>query len=469
MRKALHSLLLVLVGILSGCAPSNAEPHIGRNFVIFCVPSLSEADRNEVFCDFQKFVSGGGGPKADPAKGMVPGDSIQIFNASDLKEIGAHFVIPEEARTPALQYRAAAAIVGNFGKFLKESTADDHPVDLPKIVSSFREKVISQNADVLLIGSPLYHDDVVAHDMREGWLSDGYFTQEPSVTVFSTAARHGALRESGIRFCTLSDDIWKTENKGSHQEMVRRFWALYIGQCGGKLLSFQSDIPTGFHALVVGDLPDLAETNGYKINPEDTQMEVRRSRTILKPATTKVDEGNVATQATVASESKIDLSSAEFSWLTGDASAYRRLHPGPKNLPEKGKVLIGLVWDTKKNPMDTDLDLRVREPGSNQELAFDSTQTPLGRHFKDFSNAKANHGFELVDIDVPANPKDLEIWVNAYGGHSKSGFSGEVRVLYSGKLSTYPVAIKSIEGSCGKATPSREKDVAWARIKYNEQ
>lgn len=464
--KKLFRLLALLCICSSNC--HSAPPPSGRNFVIFCSSSLSEADRNQVFIDLQKFVAGGGGQKADPAKGMVPGDSIQLFNARSLKEIGAHFVLPPAAKTPALQFSAAKDLVGKFGKFLKETKPEDSPVDLPKIVSSFREKVVAQKAEVLLIGSPLYHDDVAAHDMREGWLSDGYFTQEPSVTVFSTTARNGALRNSGIRFCTLSDDIWKTENKGSHQEMVRRFWGLYINQCGGKLLSFQTDISTAFHALVVGDLPDITEANAYKINPDDKQMEVRSSRTILKPKVTTAEEGNIATQAVVGSESLIDLSSVEFSWLTGDAQAYRRIHPGPKDLPNKGKVLIGLVWDTTKNPQGTDLDLHVREPGSKLDLAFNMTKSPLGRHFKDFSNANASHGFELVDIDVATHPKDLEIWVNLYGGHSKSGFSGEVRILFAGKLYTYPVTFKATEGTNGIEKPSRDKDSAWVQVKHIE-
>lgn len=467
MRNAIYIFLLAAIGIFSDRHIYAAEPS-GRNFVIFCSPSLSEGDRNQVFLEFQKFVAGGGGQKADPAKGMVAGDSIQLINASSLKEIAAHFTIPAEARTPALQFRAASETVGKLGKFLKAATSEDSPVDLPKIVSSFREKVVAQNPEILVIGSPLYHDDVAAHDMRDGWLSDGYFAQDPSVTVFSTAARNGSLRNSGIRFCTLSDDIWKTENKGSHQEMIRRFWALFISQCGGRLLSFQTDIATAFHALVVPDLADLAQSNSYKVNPEDKQMEVRRSRTVLNPKVNNADGGNVATQAIMGSGSTIDLSSAEFSWLTGDASAYRRMHPGPKNLPDKGKILIGLVWDTKNNPKDTDLDLHVRQPGSKEELSFKSTQTSLGRHFKDFSNAKANHGFELVDIDIPANQKNLEIWVNAFGGHSKSGFTGEVRILFAGKLYTYPVAIKSNVGTQGDETPSRDKNPAWARIQSAE-
>jgi len=459
------SFILSLLCVLSSSCHSSEAPS-GRNFVIFCSSALNEADRHQVYNDLQKFVAGGGGQKANPAMGMIPGDSIQLFDACSLKEIGSHFVLPTTAKTSALQLGSAKDLVGKFGKFLKETKPEDSPVDLPKIVSSFREKIVAHNAEVLLIGSPLYHDDVAAHDMREGWLSDGYFTQEPSVTVFSTTARNGALRNSGIRFCTLSDNIWKTENKGSHQEMVRRFWGLYINQCGGRLLSFQTDISTAFHSLVVSDLPDLTESNAYKINPDDKQMEVRSSRTILKPKVTAAEKANVATQAVGGSESLIDLSSAEFSWLTGDARAYRSIHPGPRDLPKKGKVLVGLVWDTSKNPQDTDLDLHVREPGSKLELAFNSTKSPLGRHFKDFTNAKASHGFELVDIDIATNPKELEIWVNAYSGRSKSGFSGEVRILFAGKLYTYPVAIKATEGSNGIEKPSRDKDPAWVKVKH---
>ena len=412
---------------------------------------------------------------ADPLKGMVPGDSLQLLDAQSLKSIGREFTMPESARTTALEFHAAGQVVNSFRDFLKQKGGSDSPANIPGLVSSFREKVSSGNAQVLVIGSPLYHDDVPIHDMREGWLSDGYMAKDPSVTVFSTTTKNGALRNAPIRFCTLSDDVWGTENKGSHQEMTKRFWSIYIHQCGGRLVSFQSDIPTSFKALLATDLPDLVEANNYKIDPNDTALEIRKSRGILKSAPTPtVTETPAETSATNTVEPVvtttnvvIDIGGAEFSWLTQNADAYRRLHPGPSSLPAKGKVLIGLVWDTQTNPPDTDLDLHVRKTGSKEELYFAHTKTPDGRHFKDFSNPTASHGFELVDIDVPVNPKELEMYVNSYAGAGSQGFNGELRVLFDGKLYNYPFSIPSHAGNHGSEVPNRDKNPNWVRISCN--
>jgi len=433
-----------------------------RNFVIFCSPGLTKQQKDQVLIEFQRFVSGGGGQKASRTKGMVPGDTIQVFDAVTLNQVTRPFQIPDSARTPNLQFKAAGQAISELRDFLKNAKADDALVKLPQLVSSFRQKVAAKDAEVLLIGSPLYHDDVAAHDMRQGWLSDGYFAQEPSVTVFSTTTKSGALRNNAFRFCTLSDDIWATENKGSHQEMTQRFWSLFVNLCGGRLVSFQSDIPTAFQSLLIDDLQDLVSLNGYKPESDD-RMEVRSSRTLLAPQPV-TEQTNAASTTSTSDEAAIDLSRPEFSWLTSDAAAYRKAHPNKGNLPPRGRVRVGLTWSTESNPTATDLDLHVNAGDSGEELSFRKVSTRAGRHYKDFSNPKANHGFELVDLDGKASPNDLKIWVNAFAGRGPRGFTGEVRVLYEDQLFDYPFSITAKEGNGGEDSAKRASSRSWLQI-----
>jgi hypothetical protein len=450
-RLAIVSTLTLISALPSTTRASDPKPQ-PRNFAVFVSPALTKPQKEQVLIEFERFAAGGGSQKASAQKGMIPGDTIRLYDASTLDNIGTELAIPPSARTPALQLGAANDLVGKFRDFLKKPDATNAVVNLPRLVESFREKVPNPNTEVLLIGTPLYHDDVDAHDMRRGWPSDGYFTQDHSVTVFSTLGRDGMLRENKVRYCALPDDVWATDNKGSHQEMTRRFWALYLNQCGGHLVSFQTDIPTAFQSLVNPDLQDISQLNSYKSDPNDRQMEIRSTKTELH-------------QQPAHSRASINIDKPEFLWLTLDAAAYRSINPGPSVLPAKGLSKIGLTWSTLDNPKDTDLDLHVRLHGNSEDLNWQNKKSSFGTHAKDFTTDKnANKGFEYAQITNVGSPSDLDIWVNVYDGKSPTGFTGEVRLLFEGKLFSYPFKISGKEGTHGAESPYRTENSAWVHI-----
>lgn len=470
-----------------------AKPkHDPRHFVVFCTPALSKPQKEQVLIEFQKFVAGGGGQKAVEDKGMVPGDTIAVFNAANLNQIAPELAIPASARTGSLQLNSAQASVAALRDFLKKSDDTNAVVNLPSLVQSWHEKIPYTNASVLLIGSPLYHDDVEARDMRKGWPSDGFFNQGHDTSAFSTLGRKEALKDGRIYYCIVDDDIWGTPSKQSHREMIRRFWSLYLSGCGGHLLSFQADIPTAFMGLLRKDLQDIAAQDSLKVDESDKTMELRTARinlsatnetttTVGQHSSILTNSNEPATPTPTSTPSPTpsptptptpsatpvppDLSSIEYSWLTtDDAVVYKEKHPGPKSLPPIGMCLVGLRWNTDQNPPDTDLDLHVKMKGAAEELNWGRQQTPEGQHFKDLTNPDAKNGFEIVILNVPVNPKDLEVWVNTYKGKSPKGFSGEVRVIYSGHLMSYPFTISGQHGTRGDASPTREQDRAWVRI-----
>jgi hypothetical protein len=489
------SLIGFLYFVCAATGVQGSQPkHEPRHYVVLCSQGLTKPQKEQALIEFQKFVAGGGGQKAAADKGMVPGDTITIYDASTLNEIASELTIPLSARTGALQLNSGQSAVSNFREFLRRPENTNAVVNVPSLVQSWREKIASTNAAILLIGSPLYHDDVDAHDMRRGWPSDGFFTMDRASSVFSTSDRNEALQGNKIYFCMLDNDIWGTPSKESHREMIKRFWALYFNQCGGHLVSFQTDIPTAFQNLLRNDLQDVVSLESLKIDPADKTMELRTTKFNL--IGTKVTTNNVPSHSNIISDAnaitgpsasnspiaasspapttipfpaptapELDLSSVEWSWLTSDDSqVYRTKHPGPKSLPPTGMCLVGLRWGTGQNPPDTDLDLHVKMKGNPQELFWGRQQTPEGQHFKDFTNPDAKNGFEIVVMNVPVNPKDLDVWINTYKGKSPKGFSGEVRVLYSGHRMSYPFTISGNHGTKGDDSPSREQNRAWVRI-----
>lgn len=113
---------------------------------------------------------------------MKPGDTLRLIDGKNLVQIGETLKIPDNARTAVLQLKSGTGMVKSFLKFLEKDSSlspkqsaitPGSNLNIPKICS---DEVPEANANILLIGSPLYHDDVEAHDMRYGWLGDGYFS-----------------------------------------------------------------------------------------------------------------------------------------------------------------------------------------------------------------------------------------------------------------------------------------------------
>lgn len=452
-------------GIVLLCdVPKAMAEAIAENYVIYCSPSLKEPQKDSVLLELQNFIAGTLG--ADPqSNGMKPGDSIQVFDASTMNQIGPTTKIPNSATTPALQLKAAEEMIASFIKFLEEEKSDS--VNIPKLVSNYKESVSVPEAKVLIIGSPLYFDDVAAHDMREGWLSDGYFGQPPSRTVFSVQYKEKNLRGNTFRICTtLQDQEYGTENKNAHKDMVRRFWAIYFNKCGGSLVSFQSDIPTAFRSLLRDDLEEIP----HDFNPDDTEMVVRRSQTELhKVQVEKHPVSDVTNTGVSRSEellSRAALVQGGKDWISADPARFNKENEDISALQGfQWKTRIALKWSTDGDFKDVDLDLYVRPRDSSHELSFHKTESPEGIHLKDFpADSIAKYGFEIVDLKSSVDPGDLQIWVNAYSGSSSKGFEGEVRILHEGKLSVYPVHIKAPSGNKGREANYRNRSPFWASV-----
>jgi len=456
------SLAMAILFVAFGLLMVPASATRAADYVIFCAPGLAKGDKESVWLEFQKFVAGGGGKINDPKRGMKPGDTLQLFNASTLRQIGPELLMPDSARTPALQLKAASDVSDAFKRFLSDETLQAAPANIPGLVATYKEKVNAKEAKVLVIGSPLYFDDVEAHDMRQGWLSDGYFAQPSEVTVFGVAGKDASLRGNTIRFCTLLDDgEYGTENKRAHQDMIKRFWALYLAQCGGKLVSFQQDIVTAFQTLAKDDL----EEKIYSLNPNDQEMVVHKSKIELRSS---MDISESSSLERTSANTRTQFSSdSDLAWLfADDVDGYNKGSGERPSTPGRPWVTrIGLVWPTEGDYADQDLDLYVRPRSATEELSFKTVQTDAGRYIKDFpAQSSAKYGFEIVDLTAEESPSDLQIWVNAYSGNPKSGFRGEVRVLHKGLLKVYPVDIAATSGNKGTDAHNRNRSKFWAVV-----
>lgn len=530
---------LVFGSISGACA---AEKTTGRNFVIYCAPNLPQETKKELKTQIQYFIAGGTGASNAPKWGMRAGDTLTLLDGKRLVQIGETLKIPENARTPALQIKSGVKVIQAFLKFLDEDTTPSQSpegltsgLNIPRVCA---EEATQAESRMLWIGSPLYFDDVGAHDMREGWLSDGYFNQDRAVTTFSVTGKQNNLKGATVRFCTV-EVSWATNNKLAHQEMIRRFWTLFIGECGGKLIAFSPDLKKQLELLASEEGKPLTPTPPRDM--EDKSMAIRASliETVRSPEAKTIVAGqdfqldvtasgsgpftyqwrkngapisgatarelriknasvtdsgsysvlvtsqlgssdtpvasvavnaptptSVVTSPTITSSQPQSKLKAIPDWVTITAEEYRKNYPPPKELPNKDNARIALIWQTDAGK-DVDLDLHVRPASYKDELSWRNPKTTEGAHYKDFSNPKASHGFELVDIDVPVAPENVAIWVNAFGGQAPKGFSAEVRVLYGGALTIYPVKLPAQKGNQGGSAARREHSPNWASVAFS--
>ena len=534
--------LLGLASVLLNHAIGAPKTGSERSFIIYCAPNLPAELKKELKTEIQYFIAGGNGAANSKKWGMKPGDTLRIINAANRVQINKlPLQIPSNARTPALQLKSGTETIKAFLDFLNSDTGanpQSSNLNLPLILA---DEVPDASTDILFIGTPLYFDDVPAHDMRNGWLSDGYFNQDRSVTIFSVSGKKENLRSAKVRFCITDTVPWGTQNKLAHQEMVKRFWAIFIKSCGGQLTAFSPDLHGHLEALAADGSKPLVIDPPQEV--DDKTMTIRQSlieivkqpegKTVMSGQDVQLDVGAKGTGALtyqwkkdgvaiqgansnvlnisratrensgtysaivtnvggVSSESspvklvvqepapKVEIRPAlqpqhqEIvepgikaipDWLTISKEEYVKKYSIPKVLPAKDDVRIGLVWDTNQGT-DIDLDLHVRISPSKEELSFRNTKTPEGSHYKDFSNSKANYGFELVDIDVPVVPENISISVNAFSGRTRGGFSAEVRVLYAGALAVFPIKIAAQEGNHGAGASQRERNTNWVRVPY---
>jgi hypothetical protein len=449
--KSLLSLYLYFLALsfLAHSAPARRPP---ANFVLFISPSIEESKKNDFFRRLSYFVIGGTGKPTDSPSGMLPKDTLQIFNAATQKSILKQtFAMPSDADSEKKRFRATEELRTEIRKYLADKTQSVSYINVPKIASDYKQLVDSKDSRTLLVGSPLYHDDVPAHDMRDAWLSDGYFFQPLSATTFSIEGRQGAFRGNPITFCTVSDDIYGTENKNAHLEGVKRFWAIFISKCGGRLVGYQPDFDAAFKNL---EKDDLEEIGPYTASSGEPMKKISSKTNLQKQS----NSPSVSTEERI-SEALIDLKSTEYSWLTEEITSWKASDSPSPN------TRLGLSWKTTPdNGRNTDLDLYVRIKGSADELSFRNDKTAQGLHFKDFSNPDAHHGFELVNLNAPYKEASLDVWVNVFSGTAKNGFSGEVRLLCGGKLKAFPFTIPATQGDQGIQSKRRAQSSTWVHI-----
>jgi len=249
--KWLKTVTIFSLALVFPACKSESNTQAARVFEVYLSPSLPEATKEELKKQLQYFIAG-----VDDKPGMRTGDALRIRDGSTGAQIGNEVITKKEDRIPKLRLRNAESTVQALKKFLNSPSQPElrSSLNLAKILST---RQLQPAARILLIGSPIYHDDVEAHDMRRGWLSDGYFNQPPHLTIFSTQGKQANLQNARISIASVGAE-WGAGAADNHKRGVERFWAIFTQENGGTLVYFDGSVEDGLKSLIADNPQEVS-------------------------------------------------------------------------------------------------------------------------------------------------------------------------------------------------------------------
>jgi len=353
---------------------------------------------------------------------LEAGETATIYDAYHLQSV-ATITIPNEAAYQHVRTRAHmnSDAIKRFRDFAAQNSATGNQdlssvVRLPEFLRWIGQNRNVQSVDVVVIGSPLYHNhSQPAFSMKTGNIpGDGHLQTSVSRTVFGI---DDAELLSGMRLHIGYPEDFAEHDQ--HQWHVQRFWTLFAELQGAELISFTGDL-----SMLLNRVDQKAnKLNHSYVLKEGTKLEMIQLAPVQLQESSSIFERPVETQA-----------------LPTD------------QLDTAKNVQIGIKWDSCR---ECDLDLHVRPHASAEVLYFGRTQTAEGRYWKDFRNAPA-YGYETIDLSEGVDLRDLLIAVNFYSGSTSAPVNAGLRLSVGNKTYAYPFQIDATSGNQGKGG-----DVVW--------
>jgi len=296
-------------------------------------------------------------------------------------------------------------------RFGKATRLNQNPVNqavlIPQLLYHTAQLYAASPIDVIVLGSPLYHDPrSIAYSFADGLIpSDGHFKYGRSETPFGIDDQ-SAFKNIHLHIGYDSETIFMTDQ---HRNLVQRFWSLYLSQQGGQLMRFTSDKPALFNSL---NAP--ASPQPYKLEASD-KLEMIRLRQ-NEPTETIYDR---------------PLSNAALP---------------AHNISTATNVELGITWDCPT----CDIDLYARPTPQAETLFFGKNKTAQGMHLKDFTTAPdRQNGFETIIFNDVIDLNALDVVINFYSGTAKQDVHGILRLAADGQVYAHRFILKAGSGNGG--------------------
>jgi len=339
------------------------------------------------------------------------GDQAFLFDAYSTELVG-EFKVPDKASYvhPRAKLMANRSAIANLMQFSQQpSVARNDAINLPGILRAVRgvRRSSGEDVELIIIGSPVFHDQSLPEFSMQGgrYPSDGHLNVTRAISPFGTKGDEGMLDNVRIH--------WVTRNGPEDSRIqfaVQRFYALYIAQLGGKLVSYDHQI----ELVMANATKDLAAQSHSYVLGEETKVEMVR----LLPE--RVAQQNIYEQSVTTTP--LDRTTLE----------------------KADRVILGLRWSCA-----CDLDIYAQAfPGANT-LFYGNPESPEGVFYKDHRSANAAKGWETIAYSLPIDLRTMRIGINFFEGNAPEGVTGEVRLSVNGNVYAKSFSLTGSEGNRG--------------------
>ncbi len=321
------------------------------------------------------------------AEGLDAGDSVDVFDAFNIKSIASFSIAPEKNYKHIQQkLRANKSAVKSLVQFGRsKATKDKLPsgtLRIPKFLHFLSENgLVTPETKIILIGSPIFNDPLAkGYSMNKARVpSDGHIRASQRSSPFGMQETSKAFGGARIAFSYQGAENWQKST--AHEYAVKRFWTLLFRHAGLKVATFGKE--TGF-AFKMLNKSTIGKAGNYRLE-QSNKLEM------IEFINRRVSRGSIFTRPIVTSP--VDMADVNFA---------------------QG-MEIGLRW--KCAPCDLDLYVQAHERAA--PLYFSKPKSPEGKYYKDYQRAPVTNGYELVDLKGRIDISKISIAVNYYGGRAR--------------------------------------------------
>ncbi len=405
----------------------------------------------------------------------APGCSVTVwdgFEATMIAKFAIPALKPDSARGRA---QKLANGLGELGRWLGRVTnaaapgefKDSCALNTPRLIERLTSESGQGHRALLLLGSPFQRSpSEPSFDMTNGnYPSDAHVLASLEESIYGVAGRTNRLGNVSVSWVIPSEQVWETE---IHRVLVRRFWAVWFGAQGGKLVRFDADFGEAFVSAFRGDMDpvitDQIETGGK------LEMRLARPREVPRwipqtvPATNEVDQ---TTNSAVSNETARKIPQPTAGNTHRPEQRPEVAAPVPSGAPSPNTELaVGLMW---QGFITTDIDLYVSMPGE-PELSFKKTRHARGFYHHDYKSPnwvkdgeRSRMSYEFVELQRPVDIRTIRAWINYYSGFTPTP-SGTVVVWWRGRQYISTFQIPAIIGNHGGDAARRESSACWVEI-----
>lgn len=287
----------------------------------------------------------------------------------------------------------------------------------------YKETGIDKNVYIIVLGSPLYHDDnMIEYSFLDGFFpSDGHLFVRQQASIFGLRGLENLLDDVRVYWGWASSPGWFDR---THEVKVTEFWDKYITMLGGESVVIDSGVEKAFDQAALGTsrvVPEVA------VDEDDRKVEMRsiRRRSI----------DNLVMELLFWNSDQVKRKYDQFTPLRSYG----------------GDVKIGISWECQA----CDVDLYVSDPSksSETELFWGRRRTGAGQFYKDFAMVDAVpapiNGYEYVELNNVHDVRSVLASVNFYEGEQEGGVKGILRVEFEERIFDYKFDIDAENGNGG--------------------